>query len=66
LRYEDGKMTTNYEFNAQTADGKSTINRLLISSFGEDKDGEIYVCDHNRGVIYHIEAPTSGTAQASP
>ena len=56
LRYEDGKMTENYEFNAMTADGKSTINRILVSSFGEDKDGEVYVCDHNRGVIYRIEA----------
>ena len=56
LRYENEKMTENFEFNATTADGKSTINRILVSSFGEDSGGEVYVCDHNRGVIYRIEA----------
>jgi hypothetical protein len=27
---------------------------IPISSFGEDADGEIYVCDHPRGKIYRI------------
>ncbi len=31
----------------------------LISSFGEDESGELYVCDINNGVIYRIVAAAS-------
>lgn len=27
---------------------------FLISSFGEDKDGELFVCDHNNGRIFRL------------
>lgn len=31
----------------------------LISSFGEDEAGEVYVCDINNGVVYRIVANAS-------
>jgi len=30
---------------------------LLISTFGEDEDGTIYVADHRNGGIYRIVSP---------
>jgi glucose/arabinose dehydrogenase len=30
-------------------------DRLSISSFGEDRDGELYVCGHREGRIYRIQ-----------
>jgi hypothetical protein len=27
-----------------------------VSSFGEDENGELYVCDLNNGVVYHLAA----------
>jgi hypothetical protein len=32
---------------------RPTLNRVQTSSFGEDADGEIYVCDYN-GVVYRV------------
>ena len=32
---------------------RPTLNRVQASSFGEDADGELYVCDYN-GAIYRI------------
>ncbi len=55
LRYENGKVSEAAEFDA-TVEGKSTVNRVQASSFGEDAKGEIYVCDHNRGTVYRIES----------
>ena len=55
LRYENGRVSRQFEFNA-IADGRSSVNRIQPSSFGEDADGEVYVCDHNRGVIYRVES----------
>jgi glucose/arabinose dehydrogenase len=54
LKYENEKATENGEFDA-TVEGKSTVNRVQPSSFGEDAKGEVYVCDHNRGTIYRVE-----------
>lgn len=40
--------------------GKATLDATLmdapvhISSFGEDKDGELYICDHSGGRIFRI------------
>ena len=45
LKYEDGKLQE---------------NALLLekdcnpASFGEDKDGELYVCEYSRGIIWKI------------
>jgi glucose/arabinose dehydrogenase len=56
LRHEKGKVGDAAQCDA-TIDGKSTVNRMQPSSFGEDAQGEMYVCDHNRGTIYRIEMP---------
>ncbi|MDX1416779.1 MAG: PQQ-dependent sugar dehydrogenase [Candidatus Promineifilaceae bacterium] len=42
------------------SDGGWTANTVLdsdhvISSFGEDVDGELYLLDHNQGSIYHLQ-----------
>jgi glucose/arabinose dehydrogenase len=55
LRYENGKVTANDELKI-LLDGKPTLNRVQPSSFGEDADGEIYVCDHSHGIVYQIVA----------
>ena len=55
LRYADGKVQANEELNL-TVDGKPTLNRIQPSGFGEDADGEIYVCDYAHGGIYQIVA----------
>ena len=39
-----------------TPDGRLTLNRVQPSSFGEDVDGELYVCDHTKGNIFRIVA----------
>jgi glucose/arabinose dehydrogenase len=53
LRYENGKVTWNREL--ETVIGNKTgPNRISISSFGEDLDGELYACDHDRGMVYQI------------
>ncbi|HEY8668376.1 MAG TPA: PQQ-dependent sugar dehydrogenase [Tepidisphaeraceae bacterium] len=46
LKYQDKKVTADVLLMEEP--------RLQISSFGEDKDGEIYVCDHGGGGIYHL------------
>ncbi len=54
LRYEKDKVTWKTEFNVSI--GKNDArNRISISSFGEDADGELYVCDLQRGIVYQIE-----------
>jgi hypothetical protein len=30
-----------------------------ISSFGQGEDGELYVCDLSKGVVYHLVEKTS-------
>ena len=55
LRYENGKVAANAELNV-TVNGQPTLNRVQASSFGEDLDGEIYVCDHSHGIVYRIVA----------
>jgi glucose/arabinose dehydrogenase len=46
------------------AGGEVTVAPLLqarsVSSFGEDEAGELYVCDHEGGVISRIAAPAGG------
>lgn len=32
-------------------------SKLAISSFGEDEEGELYVCDHLKGLIFRIDPP---------
>jgi len=53
LRYENGKVTWNRELET-TIGNKTGPNRISISSFGEDLDGELYACDHERGMVYQI------------
>lgn len=53
LRYEDGKMVANEELEITWA-AQPTLNRVQPSGFGEDVDGEVYVCDHGRGNVYRV------------
>src|SRR5205823_3741481 len=48
LRYDDksGSVIARDELRITTPDGKPALNRVQPSSFGEDVDGELYVCDH--------------------
>jgi hypothetical protein len=39
-----------------TVDAELLHSRTQPSSFGEDVDGELYLCDHN-GTVYRITAP---------
>ncbi len=59
LKQKDGKATEMAELQATYKDvaGKQrpTLSRVQASSFGEDVDGELYVCDHN-GVVYKVAA----------
>ena len=55
LKYADGKTLANEELRV-TINGQPTINRVQPSAFGEDKAGEVYVCDHSRGNVYVIVA----------
>lgn len=53
LRYEDGKVIANEEV-------LKSNTRPVIASFGEDEDGELYICafervDRGGGIIYRIE-----------
>ena len=56
LRYENGKMTDHRDLSSTQS------RKLRITSFGEDRDGELYVCDlvsergkgTNKGRIYRI------------
>jgi glucose/arabinose dehydrogenase len=45
LKYVDGKVV---------GDALLLQTNIPISSFGEDADGEIYVCDYARGKVYRI------------
>ena len=57
LKQEDGKVVANGEveviFKDKAGNERPTLNRVQASSFGEDADGELYVCDHN-GVVYRV------------
>jgi glucose/arabinose dehydrogenase len=63
LRYEDGKVISNDELN-MTVNGQPTLNRVQPSSFGEDLDGELYVCDHSHGIVYQVVAPSPSNLSA--
>ena len=45
IRYEDRHLT-----------GDVLLSKVKFrpSGFGEDKNGELYVCDHDRGIVYKI------------
>jgi glucose/arabinose dehydrogenase len=45
LKYEGGKVT---------GKGLMLESKLSLSSFGEDKDGELYAIDHN-GSVYRVQ-----------
>jgi glucose/arabinose dehydrogenase len=45
LKYENGRMTEDFEL---------LRTGIHISSFGEDVDGELYVCDHLGGEVLRI------------
>jgi glucose/arabinose dehydrogenase len=55
LKYDDGKTVANEELRV-TINGQPTLNRVQPSAFGEDREGEVYVCDHSRGNVYVIVA----------
>lgn len=55
LRFEGGKMVANEELDITWA-GNPTLNRVQPSGFGEDAEGEMYVCDHGRGNVYRVVA----------
>jgi glucose/arabinose dehydrogenase len=49
----------------RSGDGEATVEVLLrtdmaVSSFGEDADGEIYLCDHRRGRVARVAAAEEG------
>ncbi|MGH7179585.1 MAG: PQQ-dependent sugar dehydrogenase, partial [Tepidisphaeraceae bacterium] len=48
LKYENGKVTGDVEL---------LNTRALISSFGEDSEGELYVCDHAGSVLKIVPGP---------
>src|SRR5581483_11760178 len=53
--YQSGNIFgLKWDGHALTFDGTLIQAPFLISSFGEDKDGELYVCDHNNGRIFRI------------
>jgi glucose/arabinose dehydrogenase len=55
LKYDEKakKMLWNKELPV-TVGKRTGPNQLGISSFGEDADGEIYVCDHGGGKLYQM------------
>ena len=57
LRYDEktGRVLANEELTI-TWEGRPTLNRVQPSGFGEDVEGEIYVCDHSRGNVYQLVA----------
>lgn len=52
LKYEDGKVTWNAELEATLSDRDRS--RVNVSTFGENQQGEMFVCDHGRGLLYQI------------
>ncbi len=50
LRYENGRVT---------GDAELLRTNCKISSFGEDADGELYVCDHYEGRVLRVMTPRS-------
>jgi glucose/arabinose dehydrogenase len=59
MKQKKGKSVANVEltvtFTDKAGQERPTLNRVQTASFGEDVDGEIYVCDHN-GVVYRVVA----------
>ena len=53
--YQSGRIWgLKWDGHALTLDAELLHVPFLISSFGEDKDGELYVCDHRGGKIFRI------------
>lgn len=53
--YTTGKIWgLRWDGQAITLDAQLASPPLTISSFGEDKDGELYVCDHQNGRVFRI------------
>jgi glucose/arabinose dehydrogenase len=59
LKQKGGKVIANVELDITYRDAagreRPPLNRVQASSFGEDADGELYVCDYN-GAIYRVVA----------
>lgn len=57
--YDSGRIWgLRYEGNRVTADAELLKTNIKISSFGEDVDGELYICNHYAGeVLRLIEVP---------
>ena len=53
MGFQGGAVRVKQDFTDNKPQLLEVVQTLV---FGEDKDGEIYVCDHNRGVIYRVEA----------
>jgi len=53
LRYENGQVTWKGEFPVTLRD-RTGWNQFSPSSFGEDADGELYVCDYGREQLYQL------------
>jgi glucose/arabinose dehydrogenase len=55
LKYDEKEKKMLWNKELPVTVGKRTgPNQLGISSFGEDADGEIYVCDHGGGKLYQM------------
>lgn len=53
--YQTGRIWgLKWDGKALTFDAQLLQPRIFISSFGEDRDGELYVCDHRGGKIWRI------------
>lgn len=45
------------KFNGSTWDGSQLFNKgYAVSSFGEDEEGNLYVCDIDAGIVYRIDS----------
>jgi glucose/arabinose dehydrogenase len=54
LKYDGQKMTWHHEL--QVTVGQRTGQILVApASFGEDIDGELYICDVNYGIVYQVQ-----------
>jgi glucose/arabinose dehydrogenase len=63
LRYEDGKVTAEGKL---TIENEKEVRPMLPSGFGEDADGEVYVCSHQDSKIWRIVPATAPAAATRP
>ncbi|HEY3296365.1 MAG TPA: PQQ-dependent sugar dehydrogenase [bacterium] len=67
FRYQNGQQSDFQERTAELAPGGGQTIQA-ISSFGEDAQGELYICDLNQGSVFKIvpRATSTGSARDDP